>query len=106
LAEAKQTRQTIRADVKATLTTRLNNLKAEIENLKTQAANARGEAQAKLNQRVAELQAEWEAEDKRLNQLDEAYGEAWDTMVKSVGEAIDTYDASVHEAELEFEQQV
>ena len=102
LAAAKQSRQALRSDVKATLTTRLNNLKSEIESLKTQAANARGEAKDKLNQRITKLQADWDAEQKQLDKLDDAYGEAWDTMVKSIDQAVATYEAAAGEAEAEY----
>ena len=98
----KQARQALRADVKATLTERLNTLKSEIENLRTQALNAEDEAKAKLNQRITELQADWDAEQRRLDQLDAAYGEAWDTMVNSIDEAIITYEAAAREAEAEY----
>jgi uncharacterized membrane protein len=104
LAAAKQARQTARADAKATLTTRLNNLKAEIERLKTQAANARGAAKDKLDKQVAALQANWDAEQKKLDKLDDAYGAAWDTLVKSVDEALDKYDAAARAAEAEYTQ--
>jgi uncharacterized membrane protein len=102
LASAKQSQQALRSDVKATLTARLNHLKAEIESLKTQATNARGEAKDKLNQRITKLQADWDAEQKRLDQLDAAYGEAYDTMVTSIDQAIVTYEAAADEAEAEY----
>jgi uncharacterized membrane protein len=102
LDSAKQSRQALRADVKATLTARLDTLKSEIENLRTQALNAEGEAKAKLNQRITELQANWDAEQRRLDQLDAAYGEAWDTMVNSIDEAIVTYEAAAREAEADY----
>ena len=35
-----------------------------------------------------------------------AYGEAWNLMVKGIDEAIGTFDASVREAELEYDKQV
>jgi uncharacterized membrane protein len=47
LAEAKQARQTLRSDVKATLTTGLNQLQSDSENLKLQVANARDEVKDK-----------------------------------------------------------
>jgi uncharacterized membrane protein len=104
LTSAKEARAAARAHVKETLTARLNALKADIETLKAQAATAKGQAKDKLNQRVAKLQADAAAEQKRLDQLDKAQGEAWDLMVRSIEDAFDTYDASVYEAELEYER--
>jgi uncharacterized membrane protein len=104
LASAKEARAVARADVKETLTARLNALKADIDTLKAQAATAKGQAKDKLNQRVAKLQADAAAEQKRLDQLDKAEGAAWDLMVKSISDAFDAYDASVYEAELEYEK--
>jgi len=104
LASAKEARATARADVKETLTARLNALKADIDKLKAQAATAKGQAKDKLNQRVAKLQADAAAEQKRIDQLDKAEGEAWDLMVNGIGNAFDAYDASVNEAELEYER--
>ncbi len=102
LAAAKEARATLRADVKATLTARLNALKADIDNLKAQAAKAQGQAKDRLNQRVARLQADWDAEQKRLDQLDTAEGEAWDQMVKSIDDAFDAYDTSIYQAENDY----
>ncbi len=102
LTSAEESRKTLRSNTKATLTARLNALKADIEHLKAQAAKAQGEAKTKLDQRVAKLQADWAAEQKRLDQLDKAEGEAWDQMVKSMEDAFDTYDASIDEAETEY----
>jgi uncharacterized membrane protein len=102
LASAQEAQATLRANVKATLTARLNTLKADIEHLKAQAAKAQGEAKTKLDQRVAKLEADWEAEQKRLDQLDKAEGEAWDQMVRAIEDAFDTYDTSVNEAETEY----
>ncbi len=104
LASAKESRQTLRAHVKETLSARLNGLKSAIDALKTQAAKATGEAKEKLNQRVTKLQADWDAEQKRIDQLDEAEGVAFDQVVKSIDGAIETYHASVHEAETEIEK--
>ena len=102
LADAKQARETLRSNVKATLTTRVNNLKADIERLKTQAANARGEAKAQLDKDIAEFQAELDAENKRLDELDAAYGDAWDTLVKSTNEALDTFEVAARKAEANY----
>jgi uncharacterized membrane protein len=101
LVAAQQERQVLRSNVRATLTTRLNNLKADIQNLKTQAAKARSEAIDPLNQRIAKLQGDWDAEVKRLDQLDQAEGEAWETMVKSIDQAIADYEDAVRKAEAE-----
>ncbi len=102
LASAKESRATLRSDAKGTLTARLNAMKAGIDNLKAQAAKAQGQTKDKLNQRVAKLQADWDAEQKRLDQLDQAEGEAWDQMVKSIDDAFDAYDTSIYQAENDY----
>jgi hypothetical protein len=50
------------------------------------------------------LQADWDAEEKQLNELDKAAGAAWDAMVKSIDEAIDSSETSLAEAEAEYEK--
>jgi uncharacterized membrane protein len=102
LAAAEEARAAVRNNVKATLTARLNALKADIDNLKAQAARAQGQAKDKLNQRVAKLQADWAAEQKRLDQLDQAEGEAWDQMAKSIDDAFNSYEASIGAAETDY----
>ena len=44
------------------------------------------------------------AEQQRLEQLDAAYGAAWDTMVQHIDEAISANEAAVREAEIEYEK--
>ncbi|HVO72172.1 MAG TPA: DUF1269 domain-containing protein [Aggregatilineaceae bacterium] len=104
LTSAKSARSAVRAHVKDTLTARLNAVKPEIDNLKAQAVKASGEAKDKLNQRVAKLQADWEAEQKRLKELDNQEGPVWDKLAKSIDEAVSTYDSEIDEAEAEFEK--
>jgi len=104
LASAQEAGLSVRTHVKDTLSARLNGLKSDIDNLKAQADKASGEAKDKLNQRVAKLQAGWEAEQKRLKELDKAQGEAWDKMAKSIDEAVTTYDSEIDEAEAEFKK--
>ena len=101
LAAAKEARQALRTHVKETLSATLNDLKSRIENVKAQAAKAQGQAKEELNQRVAKLEANWAAEQKRMEALDSAYGAAWDQMVKGMEEALDTFEDSVREAETE-----
>jgi uncharacterized membrane protein len=103
LAAAKQSRQTLHSKVKDTLSSRLDHLKSEAEALKVQAAQAQGQAQDKLNARVAKLQADIAAEGQRLDQLEKADDAAWDGMAKTIDEAITGYWAALDEAENEFE---
>ena len=98
----KQARDAVRAHVKDTLTARQNSLKADIEQLKAQATKAEGQVKTEISQRVAKLQADWDAEQKRIDQLDKVQGEAFDQMVKSIDEAFATYSAAVHEAETKY----
>jgi uncharacterized membrane protein len=101
VASAREARAALRAHVKDTLTARHNALKADIERLKAQAARAEGQVKQKLNQRGAKLQADWDAEQKRIDQLDKAEGAAFDQLVKSSDEAFTTYGGDVYEAETE-----
>ncbi len=102
IAADKQARAAVRAHVKDTLTARHNALKADIEHVKAQVAQAEGQMKADLNLRVAKLQADWDAEQKRIEQLDKAEGAAFDQMVKSIDEAFTTYSSAVHEAETKY----
>ncbi len=102
IAADKQARAAVRAHVKDTLTARQNTLKADIEHLKAQAAQAEGQAKADLSQRVAKLQADWDAEQKRIDQIDHAEGAAFDEMLKSIDEAFTKYSAAVNEAETKY----
>ncbi len=102
IAADKQARAAVRAHVKDTLTARHNSLKADIEHLKAQAAKAEGQVKAEISQRVAKLQADWDAEQKRIDQLDEAQDAAFDQMVKSIDESFAKYSAAVHEAETKY----
>jgi uncharacterized membrane protein len=101
LASDREARQAVRTHVKDTLAMRLNSLKTDIDNLKSRAVQAQGQAKEKLDQRVAKLQADLAAERKRLDALDKANDAAWDQMVKSIDQAFDTFDASMREAETE-----
>lgn len=103
LASAKESQQALRTRVKDSLASRLSDLKLEINSLKAQAAKATGQAKEKINQQVATLQAGWEAEEKRLAQLESADDAVWEQMVKSINEALDTYEASIRTAEEVYE---
>ena len=102
LASAKEARVALRAHVKDTLTAWHNALKADIEHLKAHADKAQGQVKADLNQRVTKLQAEWDADQQRIDQLDKAEGAAYDEMAKSIDEAVTKYSAAVHEAETKY----
>lgn len=102
LNEARESQAALRAKVESTLSARLDDLKGDVENLRSQAATARSEVQSKWNERIAQLEAKRKAEVQRLAQLREARGAAWDEMSKSVRQSIDTYEEAVRQAEAEF----
>ena len=102
LASDKEARAALRAHVKDTLTARHNAMKADIEHLKAEAAKAEGQVKEELNQRVAKLQADWDAERTRIDQLDKAEGEAYVQMAKSIDEAYDSYVDAMNEAETKY----
>jgi uncharacterized membrane protein len=104
LAAAREARQALRTHVKETLSARLDSMKADVDALNAKAAKAQGEAKQKLDQRIATLRAQREAQKKRIEQIDLADDAAWDQMVKSIDAAIDTYDAAVRAAETEPEK--
>ena len=101
----KQARDAVRAHVKDTLTARQNSLKADIEHLKVQAANAEGQVKTEISQRAAEFQADWQAEQKQIEQLDAAEDAAFDQMVKGIDEAFNAYSTAVQEAETKYAKQ-
>jgi uncharacterized membrane protein len=98
----KQARAAVRAHVKDTLVARQNALKADIEHLKAQAAKAEGQVKADINARVAEFQADWQEEQKQIEQLDAAEDAAFDQMVKSIDEAFAKYGTALNEAETKY----
>lgn len=98
IASDKQALQALRSKVKETLSSRLDHVKAEAEALKTRAVQAQGQAKADLDQRVARLQADIEAEQQRIDQMEKADDEAWDVMVKGINDAINGYWAAIDEA--------
>ncbi len=104
VAAAREARQALRAHTKDTLSVRLNGLKTDVEALKVKAVNAPAEVKAKHDQRVAKLQADWEADWKALDQFNTATDAAWDQMVKNMDAAIDTYEAAVRAAEDEADK--
>jgi predicted negative regulator of RcsB-dependent stress response len=70
--------------------------------LKARVATSHGEAKAKWDGRVAELQAQQAVEEERVAQLDKAQGEAWELMSKRVRKAIASYQNAVRKAETEY----
>jgi uncharacterized membrane protein len=104
VAAARVARQALRADVKATLSARLDSLNGDVEALQAKAGKTRGQAKEKLDQRIATLRAAREAQRKQIEQVDLADDAAWDQMVKSIDAAINTYDSAVQAAEIEFEK--
>lgn len=102
IAADKKARAAVRAHVKDTLTARQNALKADIEHLKAQAVKAEGQVKTEISQRVAKLQADWDAEQKRIEQIDAAEDAAFDQMVKSIDESFAKYIAAVNEAETKY----
>jgi predicted nucleic acid-binding Zn-ribbon protein len=102
LTAARESQAALRSKVDATLSARLDDLKRDVESLRSQAATARSELQNEWNERIAQLETKREAEEKRLKQLREARGAAWNEMSKSVRQSIDTYEETVRQAEAEF----
>jgi chromosome segregation ATPase len=102
IAEASEEEAKFRTEVKEAFTARLNDLKADVESLKAKAATAHGEKKAKLDARIADLQAQQAVEQERLAQLDKAQGEAWEVMSKRVRKAITSYQTAVRKAETEY----
>lgn len=102
LTAAREAQTALRAKVNATLAARLNDLKGDIESLRSQAAAQRSEIQNKWNARIAQLEADRQAEEQRLTQLREARGAAWDTMSKSIRQAVETYEETVRAVAAEF----
>ena len=102
IAEASEEEAEFRTKVKEAFTARLNDLKADVESLQAKAATAHSEKKSKLDARIAELHAQQEAEQQRLEQLDNAQGEAWDLMNKRIRKAMTSYQAAVRKAENEY----
>ena len=71
--------------------------------MKAQAAQADEQRKAKLNARVAKLQADIAAEQQRIDQMEQADDAAWDVMAKGINDAIDAYWAAIDEAANEIE---
>lgn len=105
LTAARESQAAVRAKVEATLSARLDDLKRDVESLRSQAATKRSEVQSKWNERIAQLDAKREAEEKRLAQLRKAQGAAWEEMNKSIRQSIDTYQETVRQAEAEFRKE-
>jgi chromosome segregation ATPase len=104
VAKARATNQTARANIKAALAARLDDLKADIESLQTEVAQERSEVSAAWNERIAQMQADLNAERARLEQLDKELGSAWDTMSQDVQEAIATSRDAVRAAEAHYRE--
>jgi uncharacterized membrane protein len=105
LTTARESQAALRAKVNTTLAARLDDLKGDIERLRSQAAAQRSEIQNKWNERLAQLEAERQAEEQRLAQLREAHGAAWEEMSKSMRQAVDSYEEKVRAAEAEFRKE-
>ena len=99
---AREEQARFRAQVKETFTAWLDDLKVDVESLKSKAATARSETKAKWDPRIAELNTQRDAEQQRLQQLDQAQGEAWDAMSKKVRKALTSYQSAVRKAESEY----
>ena len=104
-AAAREEQARFRAQVKETFTARLDDLKADVESLQSKIATRRSETKAKWDARIAELNAQRDAEQQRLEQLDQAQGEAWDVMNKKVRKALNSYQAAVRKAEAEYSKE-
>lgn len=104
-AAAREEQARFRAQVKETFTARLDDLKADVESLQSKIATRRSETKAKWDARIAELNAQREVEQQRLEQLDQAQGEAWDVMNKKVRKALNSYQAAVRKAEAEYSKE-
>jgi hypothetical protein len=104
-AAAREEQARFRAQVKATFTAWLDDLKVDVERLQSKAATARSATKAKWDPRIAELNAQRDAEQQRLEQLDQAQGEAWDVMSKKVRKALNSYQAAVRKAEAEYSKE-
>lgn len=104
LAKAREANQAARTQIKATLAARLDDLKADIENLQAEIDRTRGEVSAAWKQRIAQLRAEGEAERARLQKLDEEMDAAWDAMNDRLQKAIDAYRDSVRAAEAQYRE--
>jgi chromosome segregation ATPase len=102
VAEAREEQAQVRTQVKETFTAHLNDLKADVESLQAKAATRRSETRAKWDARIADLNAQRDAEEQRLEQLDQAQGEAWDVMSKKVRKALNSYQAAVRKAEADY----
>jgi uncharacterized membrane protein len=102
LTTARESQAALRGKVNATLTARLDDLKGDIERLRLQAATQRSEIQTKWNARIAQLEAERQAEEQRLAQLDKTQDAAWEEMSNRIRQAVDTYEEKVRQAEDEF----
>jgi predicted nucleic acid-binding Zn-ribbon protein len=88
----------------AKLQTHLDEWKGDLEHLKTKAAEATGEAKAKLDEQIAELAPKWEEGKKKLeewtNTADDAWEELkveaeikWDQLTVSMKESVDRVKA-------------
>jgi hypothetical protein len=102
IAEASEEEAKFRSQVKETFAARLNDLKADVDALKDKVSTAHGEAKARWDGRVADLQAQRALEEERVAQLDKAQGEAWELMSKRVRKAIASYQKAVRKAETEY----
>jgi uncharacterized membrane protein len=102
IAAAREAQETLRTQINATLAQWLNDLKADVESLKAQVAESGSETRAAWEARIAALEAQLEADQKRLAQLNEARGAAWGELRQSVAEAVEAYRQALRKAEDDF----
>ena len=102
LATAREASATLRTQVKATLSAQLDDLKVELESLKTHLAQTGSANRAAWEARIAALETDLEAEQKRFEQLDHAHDAAWTEMSQSIDQAITTYRKAVRKIEEDY----
>ncbi|MBX2997626.1 MAG: DUF1269 domain-containing protein [Caldilineaceae bacterium] len=102
IAAAQEAQETLRMQIDETLSQWLNDLQADTENLKAQVAKSSSETRAAWEARIAALEAQMEANQKRLAQLHKARGAAWGDLRQSVAEAVKAYRETLRKAEDEF----
>jgi chromosome segregation ATPase len=80
----------------------MEEIKADLEALKREAAAAQGEAKQKLDRQVAELEEKWNAADAKVAALRAETSEAWTEMKQEVLAALTDLKASYQEVRREM----